>query len=524
MIALENITVRGGRKVLLDNITADFSGGLCWVITGSNGSGKSVLGKVIGGITRPGSGRITGCAVTGYTSFELQEQVLAAEKHKDETRLMHGAVDEGTKVHDFLFPDENKDLVYAEKLVSLFSVSSILERGLRFLSTGEFRKVLLLRALLEKPDLLVIDDPFDGLDASSRDHLKSVINELIKTGSRIILISGRIEDYPDEATHMLLLSDGTIKYIGDIRKGTAVFREEHQKQKEGIVSGSDDPLLAEQLLGYKSSTIFKNPGSSDISISGKNAGMCCCNDSESSFFHAGDISYASDHDNRTSSESCRGAVLIDMIDTSVSYNGRTVLDRINWKVRRGEKWKITGANGVGKSTLLSLVNGDNPQSYANNISLFGIKRGTGESIWDIKKNIGFVSGDFQFKYRVRCKVLDAVISGLFDSVGLYADINESEIEKGNKWLKYIGLHSKRGNFFTDLSFGEMRLVLIARAMIKDPELLILDEPCQGLDSFNRDRVLDLCEKIGREKNRTILFVTHDSAVNLKCFTNSLVLE
>ncbi len=213
-----------------------------------------------------------------------------------------------------------------------------------------------------------------------------------------------------------------------------------------------------------------------------------------------------------------------MIDTSVSYNGRTVLDRINWKVRRGEKWKITGANGAGKSTLLSLVNGDNPQSYANNISLFGIKRGTGESIWDIKKNIGFVSGDFQFKYRVRCKVLDAVISGLFDSVGLYADINESDIEKGNKWLKYIGLHSKRGNFFTDLSFGEMRLVLIARAMIKDPELLILDEPCQGLDSFNRDRVLDLCEKIGREKNRTILFVTHDSAVNLKCFTNSLVLE
>ena len=476
MISLENVTVKSGIKVLLNDISADFSDASCWIVTGSNGSGKSVLGKVIGGILKPWKGEIKGSAVTGYTSFELQERVIEAEKKKDETLYMQGAVDEGTRIKDFLQLENYSDREYADKLIDLFYMSPILERGLRFLSTGEFRKVLLLSALLKKPDLLVIDDPFDGLDADSRNHLREVINALIKTGTRLVLLSGRIEDFPPEASHMLLLSDGAVVYSGDMEKGLEIYRKEHEgscRQDKEIYSTSEKMTELNTL---------KNEGKSENDI------------------------------------------LIDMTDTTVSYSGRNVLDRLNWKVRRGEKWKISGVNGSGKSTLLSLVNCDNPQSYSNEITLFGIKRGTGESVWDIKKRIGFVSGDFQFKYRVRCRVIDAVLSGLYDSVGLYENVNDSDIEKGDRWLKFTGLYSKRGSMFTDLSFGEMRLVLIARAMIKDPELLVLDEPCQGLDSFNRERVLKLCEKIGMDKIQTILFVTHDKEVNLKCFTNSLVLE
>ena len=406
----------------------------------------------------------------------MQEKVIESEKKKDETRFMQGAVDEGTRIKDFLSLENHPDREYADRLVELFYMTPILERGLRFLSTGEFRKVLLLSALLKKPDLLVIDDPFDGLDAGSRDHLREVINELIKTGTRLVLISGRIEDFPPEASRMLLLSEGSIVYSGDMEKGLGIYRREHDAED----SEADE--------------IY--PVSENIS------GTCA----------------------QEGNKICAEETLIDMVDTTVSYSGRKVLDKLNWKVSRGEKWKISGVNGSGKSTLLSLVNGDNPQAYSNDITLFGIKRGTGESVWDIKKRIGFVSGDLQFKYRARCRVLDAVISGLYDSIGLYRDVNEGDIEKADRWLKFTGLYSKRGSMFTDLSFGEMRLALIARAMIKDPELLILDEPCQGLDSFNRKRVLELCEKIGREKNHTILFVTHDKAVNLDCFTNSLVLE
>ena len=488
MIALENISVRQGRKLLLDNINADFSEAECWIITGCNGSGKSVLGKVIGGILDPWKGEIRGNAVTGYTSFELQEKVINEEKKKDSSRLMHGAVDEGTKISDFLSINNYSDPDYAEKMINMFSVSSLLERGMRFLSTGEFRKVLLLSALLKKPDLLVIDDPFDGLDAESRDHLKNIIDELIKDGCSLILISGRIEDFPPAAERMLYLSEGRVEYSGDIEKGTVLYRKKHEMFHKGVMRFNDDPGLTEEILHH-------DLKSSDLDADGKDV-------------------------NPVSSEE----TIIEMKDTTISYGERKILDSVNWKVRRGEKWKITGVNGAGKSTLLSLVNGDNPQSYANDITLFGVKRGSGESIWDIKKRIGFVSGDFQFKYRVRCTVLDAVISGLYDSVGLYESVNESEIADGDRWLKFTGLYSKRGCYFTDLSFGEMRLVLIARAMIKDPELLILDEPCQGLDSFNRDRVLELCERIGQDKKRTVLFVTHDREVNLKCFTDSLVLE
>ncbi len=479
MISLENVTVKHGRKLLLENITADFSEAECWVITGSNGSGKSVLGKVIGGIITPCKGSVNGSAVTGYTSFELQEKIMEAEKKKDESRLMHGAVDEGTSVCDFLSVENYPDPDFAAELINLFSVSSIMKRGLKFLSTGEFRKVLLLSALLKKPDLLVIDDPFDGLDFQAREHLADVISRLIKKGCYLVLITGRIEDFPDEAERMILLSDGVLKFSGEIEKGKALYRKTH------MTEDADKDAAAEK------GDLFASPlfsGKSDLG------------------------------------EKQLQDILIDMNNVTVSYSGRNIIDSFSWRVMRGEKWKITGVNGAGKSTLLSLVNGDNPQSYANDITLFGRKRGTGESIWDIKKKIGFVSGDFQFRYRVRCTVLDAVISGLFDSIGIYNEINESDIEKGRRWLKFAGLYSRRGNLFTDLSFGEMRLALIARAMIKDPELLVLDEPCQGLDSFNRERVISLCEEIGKEENHTILFVTHDIGINLKCFTNFLVIE
>ena len=472
MIKLENVTVRGGRKILLDNINADFSEGGCWVIAGINGSGKSVLGKVMAGLLRPEKGSISGHAKTGYSSFELQDRILEAERRKDESRLMHGAVDEGTKVGKWLSLESCSDTEYAEELISMFRVERIIDRGLKFLSTGEFRKVILLSALLDKPDLLVIDDPFDGLDAFSRESLKKVISLLAEKKQKIILITNRIEDIFPECTHMLLLSEGRAEFSGPVGKGLEFFRDD-RKREGGLSKSASIPESAEE----------------DEAAGGSGSD-----------------------------------VLVRMKDVTVTYGDVRVLDRISWEVFRGDKWKITGVNGSGKSTLLSLVNGDNPQAYANDITLFGKKRGSGESVWEIKKRIGFVSGGFQLDYRVRCTVLDTVLSGLYDSVGLYADINTSDIEKGEKWLEITSLADKKGKLFRELSYGEMRMVLIARAMIKNPELLILDEPCQGLDDFNRDRVLSLCEKIGSKKNRTILFVTHDSGVDLSCFTHYLKLE
>lgn len=472
MLKLENINIRINRKSILYNINADFSPGSSWVISGINGSGKSVLGKVISGLIKPETGNFYGTVNTAYSSFELQDQIMDYERKIDSSRLMHGATDKGTPVKVWLSLNTYQDKAYADKLLSMFSLYGVLDQGLRVLSTGEFRKTILLSALLQKPELLVIDDPFDGLDISSRENLKIIINEIAKNNQKIILITSKVEDIFPECTHMLLLSEGKVKFSGSLEKGLALYNEEQVLEKKIYIQNKFS--LYEEQSGNK---LEQSPD-----------------------------------------------ILIDMKDVSVNYGDLEVLGNLNWKVKRGDKWKITGPNGSGKSTLLSLVNGENQQAYANNIYLFGRRRGSGESVWDIKKRIGFVSGDFQLNYRVRTTVLEVLLSGIYDSIGLYTEINSQDKEKAFSWLEFIGLVKKQNFIFRDLSYGEMRMVLLARAMIKTPSLLILDEPCQGLDNYNKDKILDICEKIGSSPESTILFVTHDQTINLNCFTNTLILE
>ncbi len=472
MLKLKNIDIKINRKTILNNINADFSFGSSWVIAGINGSGKSILGKVISGLIKPEKGNISCTVNTAYSSFELQDKIMDIERKIDSSRLMHGATDKGTAAKDWLSLNTYQDKAYADKLLSMFSLYGVLTQGLRVLSTGEFRKIILLSALLKKPELLVIDDPFDGLDINSRENLKTIINELAKNNQKIIIITSKVEDIFSECTHMLLLAEGKVKFSGPLKKGLALYNKE---------------LILEKKIHTHNN--FSPYGKQNGTISEQN-------------------------DN----------ILIEMKDVSVNYGKLEVLSKLNWKVKRGDKWKITGPNGSGKSTLLSLVNGENQQAYSNNIHLFGRKRGSGESVWDIKKRIGFVSGDFQLNYRVRTTVLEVLLSGIYDSIGLYKEINNQDKEKAYNWLDFTGLVKKQNFMFRDLSYGEMRMVLLARAMIKNPSLLILDEPCQGLDNYNKDKILDICEKIGSSPESTILFVTHDQTINLNCFTNTLILE
>ena len=197
-----------------------------------------------------------------------------------------------------------------------------------------------------------------------------------------------------------------------------------------------------------------------------------------------------------------------MNKVSIRYGERTILKELDWTVKCGEKWALLGENGSGKSTLLSLICADNPQSYACDITLFGRKRGTGESIWEIKKHIGYVSPEMHRAYLKSIPALDIVASGLHDSIGLYKRPHEEDREKCAWWLDIFGiLHLKDRNFL-QLSSGEQRLVLLARAFVKDPELLILDEPLHGLDMRNRRLVKDIIEAFCQRKDKTLIMVTH----------------
>ena len=216
--------------------------------------------------------------------------------------------------------------------------------------------------------------------------------------------------------------------------------------------------------------------------------------------------------------------MVRLRNVTIRYGERTVLDSVNWTIRGGDKWTLTGANGSGKSTLLSLICADNPQSYAQDIVLFGRQRGSGESIWDIKKHIGYVSPEMHRSYIKNIPAIDIVASGFFDSIGLYLTPNDDQRAVCEEWLKTFEMGGLRDKSFVKLSSGEQRLLLLARAFVKDPDLLILDEPLHGLDCYNKERARAVIEAFCRRPDKTMIYVTHYERELPRCVDKKMVLQ
>ncbi len=214
-------------------------------------------------------------------------------------------------------------------------------------------------------------------------------------------------------------------------------------------------------------------------------------------------------------------VLIEMKGASVKYGEKSIIKNLNWTVLHNENWAIVGPNGAGKSTLLKLIVGDNQQVYSNKVKIFGKKRGSGESIWEVKNKIGYISSEFQFNYRKRINAVEVVLSGFFDSIGLYRTASASQINMAQEWLNTFGITHLENRRIDSLSDGEKRLVLIARVLVKSPLLLILDEPCQGLDPVNRKMILDLVDSVGHSGMSNLLFVSHHADEIPSCMTHML---
>ena len=208
----------------------------------------------------------------------------------------------------------------------------------------------------------------------------------------------------------------------------------------------------------------------------------------------------------------------------IRYGSRTIIDRLNWTVKNGEKWSLSGPNGAGKSTLLSLICADNPQAYSQNITLFDHKRGSGESIWDIKKHIGYVSPEIHRSYLKDIPAAEIVASGYYDTIGLFRRLTPQQIESCMGWLDAFGISALRNRSFVKLSSGEQRLLLLARALVKDPALLILDEPLHGLDILNKELARAIIETFASRPNKTIIYVTHYPEELPRCIDKTLILK
>jgi molybdate transport system ATP-binding protein len=476
-ITFEDAAVRIRDRLILPHTSWEIKTGQHWAVLGHNGAGKTSLMRAVTGELPVVRGRIirhykNGTSVSdrsaiGYVSFELHRGLMAREEIKNESRFFSGS-DGVTTAREIILtnaPDQEKNF---QDIVHLLQIRYLLDRGICFLSSGEIRKVLIARAMIKSPRLLILDEPFEGLDADSRSRISESVNQLMNRNMQVILVTHRQEEIPPNISHALFLKDCKIAAQGkreDIL--SHCLDDSHEEKKRGFISIPRTKLAENQ---------------KDVP-----------------------------------------AVLVAMRNTTVKYGRTLVLKNLNWTVKQGENWAITGPNGAGKTTLLSLITGDNLQAYANEIYLFGRRRGTGESIWEIRQQIGVVSPELQIAYRQRINAGDVVVSGFFDSVGLYRRSTREQQETACQWMENLGISHKAESPFDQLSCGEQRVVLLARAVVKSPLLLILDEPCQGLDISNRHNILELAEFIGRHTRTHLLYVTHHPEETPACISKTLEL-
>lgn len=355
-------------------------------------------------------------------------------------------------------------------------IDDLLEKKTIMLSSGEFRRFQIAKVMLHKPRILVLDNPFIGLDAENRDQVARYLSRLIREeGLQLIMVLCRWPKDVSYVTHVVDVCDGC-----PVKRPLSEFLSRHEP-----VNIDSDANTADENRIRRIMAAFPAPSvSADTSVE----------------------------------------QVLKLNKVSIVYNERTILKDLDWEVRRGEKWALEGRNGSGKSTLLSLVCADNPQSYACDITLFGHRRGSGESIWDIKRHIGYVSPEMYRTYRKPMPVRSIVASGLFDTVGLFRQPKPEDFEKIDIWLELFGILNLKDRNYLRLSGGEQRLVLLARAFVKDPDLLILDEPFHGLDDANRRRARAVIETFCNRPGKTMIMVSHYKEDFPACITRRLTLQ
>ncbi|MDB5255689.1 MAG: ABC-type molybdenum transport system, ATPase component/photorepair protein PhrA [Chitinophagaceae bacterium] len=488
-IEAKNITVIAEDKMILDDISFSLYKGDALAIVGPSGSGKTTLGKIIAGQWASSSGQLVLAEQNTTKRLFISQQhdfrYLSSTRSYYQQRYDSNVADDSPTVAQLFEKTATQDF---SEWVKLLKLEQLLTSRLTLLSNGEGKRVQLAQALLQKTEVLVLDNPFIGLDPPSRQLLHEIIQQFITRGILVVVITSYSE-IPHSITQVLELESGKVKQF--------VEREEFsvplaQQENQPVIN--PDVL---DLLGFPEEAEFE---------------------------------YA-----------------VRMKNVTVNYGDKVILDRINWEVKKGEQWALIGHNGAGKSTLLSLINGDNPQAYNNEIYLFDQRRGSGESIWDIKRKVGYISPELHIYFqrdvshteavalssgepspikfsqaRITCE--NVVTSGFNDQVGSSQGVTPMQRKQALRWMDVLQIKSLSGQNMYDASLGEQRLVLLARALVKNPALLILDEPCQGLDAEQTKRFTEVVDAVCGHFNKTLIYISHYKQDIPKCVTKVLMLE
>ena len=439
--------------------------GQTWAVVGSVGSGKSTFAEVLlgrfalrGGIAKwplvqpPAQ---FPAEVVKLVGFKEESRLFSYRSHYYQERFNFSDPLDDITLGAFLRTGVAADDETVRATADRLGVGSLLEKSFLTLSNGQVRRARIARALLTQPQLLVLDDPFMGLDVAGRTEVEKLLGDLVNSGTRLLLIC-RPEAVPGWATHVLELDAMAVRWSGKI---------------EDWVRPNNEP---------RSAAFLRNA--------------------------------AQQH----------SAPVIELENVTVKYGAVTALENVSWTARTGDRWALLGPNGSGKTTLLSLVCGDHPQAYGNAVRVFGRQRGTGESIWDVKKRLGLVSPELHLYFTLPMTAREAAGTGFYDVVAP----RRLTAEQGalvERFFREFHLADVLNEPFARLSTGQQRLVLLVRAMVKSPELLILDEPFQGLDESHRVVVKSWLDANLRP-DQTLVFVTHHLDELPACVDRVLELE
>jgi molybdate transport system ATP-binding protein len=461
LIRLEGLdVVLEGHKVLRD-IHWQLHSGEHWAVLGGNGSGKSTLLKLLRGELPPAPGssgrrvyafdgdeQFTAVGIKekiALVSPELQNRYLQQDWRLTGREVIHSGFLGGDYVYQ---RPTDLQLRLARDIVKLLCIVHLLSRNVQELSTGELRKLLIGRALAGAPRILICDEVCDGLDAPSRMSLLQSLDRAARRGTQLVYTTHRADELLPIIRHRLVLERGRI-----------VEPDGHAR--------------------------------TPISANGKARGLPAAKTRRKAAARATSTS--------------NSPTLIHIERATVYLGGRRVLDDISLEIKGGQHWAILGGNGSGKTTLLKLIIGDLHPALGGRIQRFAFTRRN--TLWQLRKKIGYVSPELQALYREPLTGAEVIASGLFSSIGLMRPISRRNRAQVTRCIDALGLGKLAEKTVLRMSYGEARRILLARALVHQPRLLVCDEPFDGLDAGARARMsrsLELAARTGT----TLVVVTH----------------